>query len=290
MTSCKFKVNQGFPGGVNSQESACQCRRHKRWDSIPGGGRSPGGGYGNWPQDSCLGNPMGREAWWDTVHMVAKSQTWLSTHKYTHTHTHTPPPTCNMYWLDVFIHCSITTTIVALADTSIISHNYHFFFEVRTIRIQSLSKFAVHSTVLLTIMTVMTRLCIRSPELTHLLTLSLDLETSSQFPAPTPGIYHSNLFLWVQLLWFPHISDIIRYLSFSVWLISLIMPSKSIHRWPNFLLSSDWITFHYKYIIYTIFHYIIWICIMRGSEARYLNQILDLPLKFQCLLWHSPAV
>ena len=205
---------------------------------------------------------------------------------HTHTHTHT----CTMYWLDVFIHCSITTIIVALADTSIISHNYHFFFEVRTIRIQSLSKFAVHSTVLLTIMTVMTRLCIRSPELTHLLTLSLDLETSSQFPAPSPGIYHSNLFLWVQLLWFPHISDIIRYLSFSVWLISLIMPSKSIHRWPQFLLSSDWITFHYKYIIYTIFHYIIWICIMRGSEARYLNQILDLPLKFQCLLWHSPAV
>jgi len=31
--------------------------------SIPGLGRSPGGGNGNPPQYSCLGNPMNREAW-----------------------------------------------------------------------------------------------------------------------------------------------------------------------------------------------------------------------------------
>ena len=30
--------------------------------SIPGSGRSPGGGKGNPLQYSCLGNPMGREA------------------------------------------------------------------------------------------------------------------------------------------------------------------------------------------------------------------------------------
>ena len=35
--------------------------------SIPGSGRSPGGGYGNPPQYSCLGNPMDRGAWWATV-------------------------------------------------------------------------------------------------------------------------------------------------------------------------------------------------------------------------------
>ena len=28
-------------------------------------------------QYSCLENPMNREVWWATVHMVAKSQTWL---------------------------------------------------------------------------------------------------------------------------------------------------------------------------------------------------------------------
>ena len=35
--------------------------------SIPGSGRSPGGGNGNPLQDSCLRNPMDRGAWWATV-------------------------------------------------------------------------------------------------------------------------------------------------------------------------------------------------------------------------------
>ena len=52
--------------------------------SIPGLGRSPGGGNGNPLQYSCLGNPMDRGAWWATVHGVAKSQTWLGTHACTH--------------------------------------------------------------------------------------------------------------------------------------------------------------------------------------------------------------
>ena len=36
--------------------------------SIPGSGRSPGGGHGNPLQYSCLENPMDRGAWWVTVH------------------------------------------------------------------------------------------------------------------------------------------------------------------------------------------------------------------------------
>ena len=32
--------------------------------SIPGSGRSPGGGYGNPLQCSCLENPTDRGAWW----------------------------------------------------------------------------------------------------------------------------------------------------------------------------------------------------------------------------------
>ena len=46
---------------------------------------SPGGGYGNPLQYSCLENPMDREAWWATVHRVTQSQTQpkqLSTHAY----------------------------------------------------------------------------------------------------------------------------------------------------------------------------------------------------------------
>ena len=40
--------------------------------SIPGLGRSPGEGNGNPLQYSCLENPMGRGAWWATVHEVTR--------------------------------------------------------------------------------------------------------------------------------------------------------------------------------------------------------------------------
>ena len=43
--------------------------------SIPGSGRSPGGGNGNPLQYSHLENPMDRGAWQATVHRVAKSWT-----------------------------------------------------------------------------------------------------------------------------------------------------------------------------------------------------------------------
>ena len=43
--------------------------------SIPGSGRSPGGGNGNPLQYSCLEHPMERGARQATVHGVAKSQT-----------------------------------------------------------------------------------------------------------------------------------------------------------------------------------------------------------------------
>ena len=41
-------------------------------DSIPGSGRSPGGGHGNSLQCFCLENPMDRGAWWATVNRVAE--------------------------------------------------------------------------------------------------------------------------------------------------------------------------------------------------------------------------
>ena len=42
--------------------------------SIPGSGRSSGGGNSSPLQYSCLGNPIDREAWWATVHGVTKSR------------------------------------------------------------------------------------------------------------------------------------------------------------------------------------------------------------------------
>ena len=68
--------------------------------SIPGLGRSPGGGHCSPLQYSCLENPMDREA---CVHEVTESWTQLkrlSIHTHTHTHTHAywhkaPLPLCN---------------------------------------------------------------------------------------------------------------------------------------------------------------------------------------------------
>ena len=60
---------QGFPGGSDGKESTCNMGD---LDSIPGFGRSFGGGHDNPP---CLENPMDRGAWWATVYDVAKSWT-----------------------------------------------------------------------------------------------------------------------------------------------------------------------------------------------------------------------
>ena len=51
--------------------------------SVPGSGRSPGGGNGNPLQDSCQENSMDRGAWQATVHGVAKSRTQLSDYIFT---------------------------------------------------------------------------------------------------------------------------------------------------------------------------------------------------------------
>ena len=45
---------KGFPGGSDGKESACSAGD---LGSIPGLGRSPGGGHGNPLQYSCLENP-----------------------------------------------------------------------------------------------------------------------------------------------------------------------------------------------------------------------------------------
>ena len=46
--------------------------------SIPGLGRSPGGGHSNSLQYSYLENPMDRDAWQASVHRVTQSQTQRS--------------------------------------------------------------------------------------------------------------------------------------------------------------------------------------------------------------------
>ena len=52
--------------------------------SVPGLGRSPGEGYGNLLQYSCLENPVDREAWRTTVHWFTESDTTEVTEHYQH--------------------------------------------------------------------------------------------------------------------------------------------------------------------------------------------------------------
>ena len=92
----------GFPGlpytyiyiymsrWFRGKESACSGGDR---GSIPGLGRSLGGGHGSPLQYSYLEYPMDRGAWQATVHKVAETDmteaTEHSTHTHTRTHTHT---------------------------------------------------------------------------------------------------------------------------------------------------------------------------------------------------------
>ena len=61
-------VVRNLPANSGDLRDAC---------SIPGSGRSPGGGHGNSLQYSCLENPMHRGAWWATVLRCTKNQIHL---------------------------------------------------------------------------------------------------------------------------------------------------------------------------------------------------------------------
>ena len=62
-------LKMGFPAGSVVKNLPANIRDK---GLIPGSGRSPGEVNGNSLQYSCLGHPMDREAWWATVHGVAK--------------------------------------------------------------------------------------------------------------------------------------------------------------------------------------------------------------------------
>ena len=67
----------GFPCGSVVKNLPAKAADSGDVGSIPGLGRSPGGGNGNPHQFSCLKNFMDRGAWRATVHRVTKSQIQL---------------------------------------------------------------------------------------------------------------------------------------------------------------------------------------------------------------------
>ena len=70
---CTHTFIHGLPTWLSGKESTCNAGAAGGVGSIPGSGRSPGGGNGNPLQYSCQDNPMDRGAWWATVHGVTKS-------------------------------------------------------------------------------------------------------------------------------------------------------------------------------------------------------------------------
>ena len=83
---CVYKV--GFPCNANGKESSASAGDARDLGSIPGLGRSPGGGNGNALQ-YYLENPMDKGAWQATVDGVTKNDTTERARVHTHTHTHT---------------------------------------------------------------------------------------------------------------------------------------------------------------------------------------------------------
>ena len=76
----------GLPKWLSGKESACQCRKRRRFGFNPWVGRSSGEGNGNPLQYSCLENPIDRGTWQAIVHRIKKSWTrlkQLSTHTMT---------------------------------------------------------------------------------------------------------------------------------------------------------------------------------------------------------------
>ena len=69
MHTVMVTLSLGFPGGSDSQESACNA---EDLGSTPGSGRSPGEGNGDPPQYSCLENSLDRGAWQARVRGACK--------------------------------------------------------------------------------------------------------------------------------------------------------------------------------------------------------------------------
>ena len=73
---------------------------------IPGLGRSPGEGYGNPLQYSCLENFMDRGAWKATVYGIAKNWTQLN-NQYFHTHIPVKQSSFRLPFIVIICFCRV---------------------------------------------------------------------------------------------------------------------------------------------------------------------------------------
>ena len=86
LSHLRLKLMMGFPNGSDDKEYTCNTGD---LGSIPGSGRSPGGGHGNQLHYSCQENPHGQRSlvgYSSWGHKESDMTERLST---AHTHTHT---------------------------------------------------------------------------------------------------------------------------------------------------------------------------------------------------------
>ena len=98
----------GFPGGSVGKESTCNSRDTRK-HIFPGLGRSPGEANSN----PVLGNPMDREAWRATFHVVTRVR-----HD---SMTKPPPPHIYMYI------CQYNTVLIIIINSEIRKYNFSHF-------------------------------------------------------------------------------------------------------------------------------------------------------------------
>ena len=79
ITIAEKNTLEGFSKGLVVENLPANAGDVRDAGSIPGLGRSPGGGHGNPFQYSCLENPMDRGAWREAVHRVMQSDTTEAT-------------------------------------------------------------------------------------------------------------------------------------------------------------------------------------------------------------------
>ena len=132
-------VTQGFSGGSGWKDPPASAGDTGDAVSMPGSGKSPGGGNSTPLQYSYLENPMDRGAWWATVHGVRtcgyphKSLAWLllfghsvlsdslQPHGLQHSRLPCPPPTprvcSNSCPLSHWCHPTISSSVIPFSSS-----------------------------------------------------------------------------------------------------------------------------------------------------------------------------
>lgn len=165
---------------------------------------------------------------------------------------------------------------------------------VRTHKIYCLSTFQVYNTALLTTVTNIIMLCLRSPEVIHLIAESVYILNISLF-LPPPTLWQSpfySLLLWLWHFYIPHVSETMQNLSFHIWFISLSLIFFTfipVVTRQGFLLFSGRIYF-IVYVCHTSFIY--W-SIDRHFGCFHILAIVNITainVGVQILLWHLNCI